>query len=209
MDDRTQPNNAAGPSDQHLALALGELDAEAAGRLDAALDDAARHAIGQVRATVAAMRDRALEAAPASLVRRLEAMGRVSPVGEAVAQVAGAIRRLVAQVVFDSRVSPALAGFRGGADGRQLVFSSEAGDVHLRLSGPDEREPRVTIRGSIEATDETELQGAIARIGGATGAAEASVDEDGMFVLRIAPGSHPMIVRLARTEIDLGLLDVA
>ncbi|MEZ6235739.1 MAG: hypothetical protein R3B68_16270 [Phycisphaerales bacterium] len=209
MDDRTQPNNAAWPSDEHLALAFGELDAAAAARLDASLDGAARAAIGQVRATVAAIGDGGLEAAPASLVRRLEAMGRVSALGEAVAQVAGAIRRLVAQVVFDSRVSPALAGFRGGADGRQLVFSSEAGDVHLRLSGPDERDPRVTIRGAIEASDETELEGAIARVGASGGAAEASIDEDGMFVLRVAPGSHPMIVRLARTEIDLGLLDVA
>ncbi|MCA9287328.1 MAG: hypothetical protein KDA05_02020 [Phycisphaerales bacterium] len=209
MAERNQPDKDGPLRDEHVALALGELDAQTAARLDASLDAATRTAIGQIRATVAAMGDRALEAAPASLVRRLEAMGRVSAVGEAVAQVTGALRRLVARVVFDSRVSPALAGFRGGADGRQLVFSSEAGDVHLRLSGPDERDPRVTIRGSVETTEASELQGAIARIGGAEDRAEANIDEDGMFVLRIAPGSHPMIVRLARTEIDLGLLDVA
>src|SRR5262245_43407438 len=46
------------------------------------------------------------------------------------------LRRVLASIVFDSFLQPALAGARGaGVDSRQLVLKSEILDIHLKVWG--------------------------------------------------------------------------
>lgn len=210
-DDRTtqgQSPERPEPGDALIALALGELSDADRALAESTLSASDRITVERLRTTVTTIADPAMQVAPAGLMRRLEALGRVTAVGEAVVQVAGVIRRLAATLTFDSRVRPALAGFRGVAEGRQLVFSSEAGEVHLRFTGPSESDPRITIWGSVESEDGAPAAGSV-RLGEGDAALEADVDDDGMFVLRSPAGSYPLVVRVGGVEIDLGLLDVA
>lgn len=213
------------PSDDLIAAALGELTGPEQARVESSLDETGRVLVQRLQAAVAVLSEVPLEQPPAALLSRLKALGRTTPLTEAVGHVAGTIRRFIATISFDSRVSPALAGFRGAAEGRQLVFTSPVGDVHLRLTGPSEGDPRITIRGCIEvAGAQTPPEaGAFARLGpphaepvSATtasvpdaGSIDGILDEDAMFVIRAQPGAYPLTVRLGQTEIDLGILDVA
>jgi hypothetical protein len=45
------------------------------------------------------------------------------------------LRRILASVVFDSFLQPALAGARGGIASRQLVLKSEMFDIHVKVWG--------------------------------------------------------------------------
>ena len=119
-------------TDAQIALVLGEAS-EAAGAADGRSPGVSR-----LRTAIETMRDGAMEAAPERLVARLvglEAQARFGAALDGVADaVMGAMRAIVATLTYDSRVSPALAGFRGTAGAVQLVFASEAGEVHLHVT---------------------------------------------------------------------------
>lgn len=95
---------------------------------------------------------RGLEEAPEVLIQR--AIGAWRPRAAAAPGAPGLLRRLAATLRFDSLATPAPAlGLRAGADRmRQLLFSTEARDVDLRLE--PESGGRWRISGQVLGPDE-------------------------------------------------------
>lgn len=158
-----------------------------------------------------------MEAAPERLVARLvglEAQARFGAALDGVADaVMGAMRAIVATLTYDSRVSPALAGFRGTAGAVQLVFASEAGEVHLHVTESGGGDGVVTVRGVLEPTGGADARGSgggsIVLTPVAGGAdVSGSIDEDEMFVLRVAPGLYRAMLRIGDASVDLGVLEL-
>lgn len=199
------------PNDDVIALALGEVRAEDRARLEGGLRAQDAAIVARLRAVLETMAEPGLEAAPASLVRRLVSLDRRARRAEAVERFGAELRRFIASVVFDSRVNPALAGFRGGTEGRQVAYSSEGGGVHLRVSGPDERDDRMALRGAIEWAGGVSDSGGggWVRLTGRGVDLSIDLDDDGMFATRLEPGAYQIVVALGDVEIDLGVLDVA
>lgn len=97
----------------------------------------------------------AMAEAPPLLVDRMSAlMPRVRPdliaqnTPSVVGQVAGAVRRVVAELLLDTGATPQVAGLRGGGDRRtrQLAFVSEVADLDLEVS---QREGGYTVAGQL------------------------------------------------------------
>jgi hypothetical protein len=182
-------------------------------------------ALGRLRSIIDSLREPALEPAPETLIARLVALeGRpgTSDALDRVAaglgdRVAGAVRLVLATLTFDSRVSPALAGFRGSASAIQLGFASEAGDVHVQIGEPDGPQSLVTIRGAFEpaAAGEGGLrdggppsQFLLTPVDGRGPEACGDLDEDLMFTLHVAPGHYRARLHHGGVVIDLGELKV-
>ncbi|HZI51765.1 MAG TPA: hypothetical protein VFE29_08070 [Terriglobia bacterium] len=67
-----------------------------------------------------------LEDAPRSVISTANAIFEPRPAGRS-------IREVIASAIFDSSSQPALAGARGSAGTRQLLFSADEFDIHLRI----------------------------------------------------------------------------
>jgi hypothetical protein len=94
------------------------------------------------------LKNRLLENAPEGLIRNAEAIFEAPRRG----WIAGALREVLATVVFDSFAQPALAGARGTSIARQIVLRAEEFDIHVRISGESERRH---MTGQVLARDET------------------------------------------------------
>lgn len=83
----------------------------------------------------ALQRSRVLQEAPESVIQRAIDVFVARPRAAAAPAPAGALRRLVAVLGFDSgTLAPQAAGLRSaGAAGRQLLFSADGRDVDLRI----------------------------------------------------------------------------
>ncbi len=209
--------------DAVIALALGEADQNSPARLTAGEE----RSVAQIRAIVATMRDQAIEEAPESLVTRLVAIqtriaiaGGLDRIAQVVTEImAGVARTFMASLTYDSRVSPALAGFRGTGGATQLAFASPAGGIDLHVTeSSGEVGSRVTLRGMIEPAEGPAApvaHGAMfwlipseAAAGQQPPRLSAIIDEDSMFVLHVPPGTYRAMLRLAETAIDLGVLEL-
>src|SRR5262249_17834873 len=78
-----------------------------------------------------------------------------------------------------------VAGFRGGAMGHQLAYTSAAGDLDLQLSGPRTGASALwSIRGQFDPAGADELTGvALFPPGGSAPVAAGEPDSRGMFRL--------------------------
>lgn len=133
----------------------GRLDRQSAAPVEAALaagDPRTRGAIAWVRTFHEVAAELPLIAPPARvryyLRRRFDERTDVSTAR------GGAVRRLLAALVFDSRTEPSLAGVRGsdvGGDAVHLAFRSDAGDVLLDLTRV--REGVVRVDGQVLWSD--------------------------------------------------------
>lgn len=225
MDDTRLPSNDSPLTDAEIARVLGE----------AGGPDAAGRGMARLRAVHRTMRDPAIEAVSEALIQRLIALESRARVGEVLDRVAdavtgavmGAVRSIVATLAFDSRVSPALAGFRGTSGATQLAFTSEAGEIHLHITeSGSAADSRVTVRGEFEAAEPRPGAVASSAAGGPIGWIEltpragseseagsragirAEIDEDSMFTVRVAPGPYGVRLGLPDAEIDLGVLEL-
>jgi hypothetical protein len=120
---------------------------------------------------------------------------------------AGALRRWVAALAFDSWAQPAPAlGMRaGGSEARQLLFSAEPGDVDLRITPAG---AGFELRGQLLGPQATRGRvGWQAEAGGAM--PEAALDADGEFLLAaVPPGRGRLTLTLSEDEFVLPLIEL-
>ena len=144
---------------------------------------------------------------PASAVERagslLASVNRPAGVGleGLAARASEGVRRLVAALQFDSRYSPALAGFRGVADAVQIAFAAEGCEIDLEVT--EGESGRSAVRGQIDA-DECEgwTVTAVAERGGASDPVPA--DASGGFRLELEPGVYTLVLSREGTRIEAG-----
>ncbi|MEZ6243104.1 MAG: hypothetical protein R3B57_08685 [Phycisphaerales bacterium] len=198
----TQPNDI----ERLVSLALGELEPAAAQEVRRRLEqepalretyERLAQGVSFLRAeTGAAPSDDALQAAK-RLLRdaRPGAMERLSD----------GLRRLVASLDFDTRLTPAMAGIRGGATAAQVAFSSEAADIDLEIT-QGEGETWM-IAGQIDADEEGDWSITIV-----DRASEGVVREiharDGAFRVELEAGSYALRLRRGGLEIEVGPLQI-
>lgn len=115
------------------------------------------------------------------------------------------LRRLVASLDFDTRLTPAMAGIRGGATAAQVAFSSEAADIDLEIT-QGEGETWM-IAGQIDADEEGDWSITIV-----DRASEGVVREiharDGAFRVELEAGSYALRLRRGGLEIEVGPLQI-
>ena len=199
--------------EQLIAYAAGDLAGPAA-------DAVAAHIGGcpGCAATVARYRGVAAAVAaddsvppPAAIVARAKAIfPRREP---AAAGALAALRRVVADLTFDSRGGFALAGVRsgGGGSGRayQLAYESEAGDLDLQLEPPAAPDARWRLLGQVGLDDDLPgIRVALAAPGGDAPLAETEADPHGVFDLAAVPGTYDLSVALPTAVIVVPNLDV-
>lgn len=184
---------------EHLvAYASGELTGRAASMVEAylaVLPEAARD--------VRRLQD---------VIRMLRADERVTPTAEAVRHTLAMLQRpepepaadwlapvrVLARLIFDSRNTLALAGYRGSADGYQLAFETDDARLDLQILPRDGDAWR--IRGQVTLHDEAIL-GAVSLMQEPGGTVVAAIEPDclGRFKIDSVSGVYDL-----RIELDEG-----
>lgn len=108
------------------------------------------------------------------------------------------LQRFVADVVFDSRLRPAVSGMRGAQTGFQLSFEHELADVDIEVQPVKDGPPQTrVIRGQVSPHgDATVSQVMLTEPGGHTTLASAAPDETGMFKLQVTAAEVDVLVTL-------------
>lgn len=197
--------------DRLLAFAEGRLAPEEAAAMKAFLnsDREASETVARFQAVRATLQTDDSVAPPASVIEQARALfreqrARTTP-GESWWE---SLRRVVAEMVFDGRTQPALAGVRGAATTYQLTFRSDAADVDIEIGrgGGGEHGPRrLTGQVSPHGGLRVERVGLV-EIGAHGPAAWSDVDAGGMFELTSGAGRYN--IWLASQDLVLVLPDV-
>lgn len=191
-----------------LAYAAGELTpgqaAEVAAKL-AADPEAARRA-AQIRATIEALRtDDTQPAPPATRAAAVQLFRPRGPVASAPGLIAN-LRRIVADLVFDSRAQPALAGLRGAGRSYQLSYTSEPADVDLDVTAEAEQRQ---VRGQVSVTGAARaIEVRWTRAGSEQPLPGVTPDEHGAFAFRTPPGNFELQVRVGEDVVVLANLEI-
>ena len=196
-------NDPNSDDERLLAYAAGELDGTAAALVEAELAASSEGAatIACYRAVQAILQSDDGVAPPASALARAKAIFPAAP-ADLVRRLdlAEIGKRLIAEVTFDSGggLVPALAGFRGGGDGRQLMFQADGTVVDLQLEPPADNEPRWRIFGQVDAsTAESNFVIGLAPVDDNRVAVAVTTDRHGGFTLWAAAGRYNIFVRIA------------
>jgi hypothetical protein len=202
-----------------VGYVLGELEgpARAAVESELAASEEAREALEGLRGIVEAMRDDDTALPPERAVDLARAAFRAHRSREVRAWLAGAAE-VAAQLVFDSRRRPMVAGFRGAGSGQtgQLAFSSEAGELDVRLEA--EQDDRWTLWGQLDA-DEPAGRVALLEEAGAGpdgGSAErparlvdeAVPDDRGMFKFSARQGTYTLAIGVGDRVLQTPAFDI-
>jgi anti-sigma factor RsiW len=188
--------------EQLLAFAAGELADEQARRVEAY---ASRHP--EAAATIARYRmahstvhaDDGVDPPPQA-VTEAKAIYRPPREPSRAPSLGDAIAQIVARLIYDSRVEPALAGVRGTAAGFQLEYELPETEARLELQadvdedGTDFRRWRLV--GQVTSHESVALRVALCRAGSPTPMVEADADERGVFVMKVDPGVYDLHVHL-------------
>lgn len=137
---------------------------------------------------------------------RLLAASRPGLVDRLAEKAANGVRTFLAALDFDSRLTPAAAGFRGVADITQVAFSAEGCQIDLEIQPEDSGQS--TIRGQIDADDEespwtiafTDTEG--------HAIATANTDPDGAFRVTLPDGSFTMVCEREGVRVEAGPLNI-
>lgn len=146
------------------------------------------------------------------VIRMLRADERVTPTAEAVRHTLAMLQRpepepaadwlapvrVLARLIFDSRSTLALAGYRGSADGYQLAFETDDARLDLQILPRDGDAWR--IRGQVTLHDEAIL-GAVSLMQEPGGTVVAAIEPDclGRFKIDSVSGVYDL-----RIELDEG-----
>lgn len=113
----------------------------------------------------------------------------------------GALRTLVAQLLFDSRIQPLAAGVRTMAPGiRQMVFEAERCQVHLQWEQQPRRGPLALVGRISAPAQPIRVAGIVVRaVGAASLAHETTTNDFGEFVLE-CPWSPTLALHVPLAE---------
>jgi anti-sigma factor RsiW len=189
-----------------ISYAAGDLAGPDAADVEAwlARDPAAAQTVARFRLLrESLLRD---ECPPADAVERAKAIfhpAAARPAPPAPLAWAQDLVRIVAQLVFDSRAQPALAGLRGGGSGFQLTYdlSSGAGggepaELDLQAEpAPAARSWRVVGQVTGRFRDDA-MRVDVCRAGSPAAIQTVRSDGRGMFVLSVEPGTYDLHLRL-------------
>jgi hypothetical protein len=114
------------------------------------------------------------------------------------------LRRIVATLIFDSRKAGPAFGMRSlGSRSRQLLYSAQQTDLDLRVTIQNEE---CIVAGQVLRDG---CAGGLVEISGATGSAEASLNEQCEFMLPPIPvGNYSLKVKMLDIEIEIPELDL-
>lgn len=114
------------------------------------------------------------------------------------------VRRIIAVLTFDSRTDRSAFGMRSiRTASRQLLYSAQDADLDLRVSVQNEE---CILSGQIIREG---CKGGLVEISGATGSAEATLNELCEFTLPPMPvGNYSLKVRMPDVEIEIPELDL-
>ncbi len=188
-------------AEQLVAYACGELEGEEAARVEAvmAASLAATALIVKLRDVVDTIRVMDVAAPPRSSVRRVLAAFARRGIRSGAGWVAR-VQWFVAELVFDSRAQPAIAGYRGSHSTRQIAFDSPCGRIDIQIlprDGGAEVE-KWRLRGQVTLHEDAAF-GAVTLCddaGGVGVVAEAIPDRHGRFTLDVAAGTYDLMVEL-------------
>jgi len=185
-----------------IAYAAGELAEDEAASIAAhlAVDPEAAATVARYRAVRDVVAGDDSVAPPAALLARAKAIFPRRP-REATGPLA-ALRRVFADLSFDSRSGLALAGYRGAAaTGYQLAYESEAGDIDLQLEpvGDPATAPVSPWRLLGQVGLDAETPGVRVALTAAVGDAppvEVEADPHGVFATEVTPGKYELTITL-------------
>ncbi len=181
-----------------VAYASGELRAAEAARVEAHLalaPDTARE-VTELRQVLATLRTDDSEAPAAEVVARAVAALSDKPRATMPGWLVHA-RRIIAELVFDSRAQFALNGYRGPGSSCQLAYESPCGRVDLRLSANAAGPKPWRIRGQVVLGEDAQV-GPVALVAAGTTDPVATVaaDQHGRFRIDAATGLYDLLVSL-------------
>lgn len=182
--------------EQLVAYAAGDLSADQAQEVCAYLmtDAAASSTFERVRAIVQAMRTDQSVSASADSIAAAKSIFRPLP---AVEPWWKRLSEAVAEVVFDSRMQPALAGFRSsGGSGFQIALESEAASVDLQFEPQDESRSSWRIMGQVVPADGPSAEIAVLVASECDPVSETFADDSGVFTMTLDRGEYDLCVRV-------------
>ena len=186
--------------DELIKYAAGEMDGATHAAVETYLCGAgARHAsdVRRIRAAIQTMRR------DDSREPRLEALARYRAIFQQPSATAcenwieGAIR-VVANLLFDSRSAPALAGYRGSGQAVQLAFESSIADIELELepiAKSDDARWHVTGQITVDGQPDV-IRIACCEPGDETPHTTTTTDAHGGFSFEIERGAYDLFVRV-------------
>ena len=187
--------------DQLIAYAAGELTSEQATEVQAylAANPKAAEPIAMYRQAQSALQADQNAAPPAEVVAKAKAIFASAP-SEPAASWLDHLQQLLADLVFDSRAQPAMAGYRGPATTFQLSFECDAANIDLEaepmtstVAAPSEK-MQWRIMGQVDWEDASSpVQIAVVDPGTENPIAETIADEHGMFDVQVPAGRFDVL----------------
>lgn len=192
-----------------IAYAAGELaplEATAVER-ELAQDAAAAATVARFRRAMTAVRDDRSESPPAAALAAAKALFRPAPAGPSLFD---RLRRVLADLVYDSRTQPALVGVRGGGSTYQLTYESGMGeiDVQVETAPGGDAAPRRLI-GQVTLNEPAAFGRVVITAPGTEETiASASIDAGGVFSLTTGAGNFDLWIALGDAVIVVPGVDV-
>lgn len=192
--------------DTLFAYAVGELSDDDAGRVEAHVASSrdAAEELARIRRIVATMRvDDSVEPPAETLAA---ACGIFGPATRSTwTEWLERLDEIVARLTYDSRLQPALSGYRGAGDGFQLTFESQGAEIDLEVQpNEDATSTPWVILGNVAPSDEPgETNVALLRRSDRALLEETIADGHGDFRLHADHGSYALAIRVADRLITL------
>lgn len=181
-----------------MQFATAELSAADRQRLEArmASDGALRTRAERLRGVVAAMRSDNSIAPPPHAVERAYGIFE-SKAPAAAGSLWSQLKQVIAEIVFDSRVQPALSGYRGSDEGYQVSYAVPGGDVDIEVRPDADAAGHWSVIGQVSVADSEPIAVALRASGAAAPLLESMSDRQGVFRLRTDQvGSFELCLRL-------------
>lgn len=196
--------------EQLLAYAAGELDPRSAGELERQLAASPVDAdvFRRLKSAIETMRRDDTVAPPAEVIARARAIFERSSVTARRGWFAG-VREVIAALVYDSRLTPGVVGFRSTGAPTMLTYSAEGAEIDIQIepAQSDRGESRImgqVTAGALPAGARAEL---LCEDGQAV-QCSAAIDSHGVFMLAAPAGRYVLGIRCGETAFILDDLEI-